>query len=65
LLKGELQDKTDYELITKAAWDVISNRYENIKVQRPAYELPNGTRYVEVILKKVIFNKNNILMLLD
>lgn len=65
LLKGGLVEKTDYQLITKAAWDVISNRYENIKVQRPAYELPNGTRYVEVILKKVIFNKCNLLNLLD
>ena len=52
-LKGELQEKRDYELLTRDAWNYISNRYEHIEVERPSFMLNNGMKSVEVSLKKV------------
>lgn len=53
ILKDEIQEKRDYELITESTWNFIAEKYENAVIKRPAYAHPNGMRYVEVALKQI------------
>lgn len=55
-LKEEIQEKRDYELITKDAWEFISSKYSNIAVERFAFTYANGMKAVEVRLKRVSYN---------
>lgn len=53
ILKDEIQEKRDYELITESTWNFIAEKYANAVIKRPAYTYPNGMRYIEVALKQV------------
>jgi len=54
-LKEGVQDQKDYILITRGAWEHISEKYPGIGIERKAFTNPNGMKSIEVILKQVIF----------
>ena len=53
-LKPKIQAEVDYTLITEQAWNFLKDIYDGVTIKRPLFDLPDGSRRVEVTLKQVI-----------
>ena len=53
-MRSKIQAEVDYILITEETWNFLKDKYDGITIRRPIFDLPDGSRRVEVILKQVI-----------
>jgi ubiquitin carboxyl-terminal hydrolase 4/11/15 len=63
----KLQSELHYKLITEEAWNFFKGLYAGTEIKRPAYQLPDGSRRVEVQLKqvKVVIVNSSLLRSID